>query len=940
MEIEDEGLPLREDATFKIRPRLFLEGNYFIEASPGTPQASELDDGAVVPATQTAGPVSAGDLLKTFESNTRKDVGSVLDEYGRALAGGGGAAFNRSTRYWEKAYGNSAKVNDAALGQRDGDLSGYVRNSGRVASALSRNETQLRDLVTNLAEAGGAFARQQAALSAAVAELPRTLNQGFRTLGEVDRALPPVRALARELTPAVRTSPATLDASIPLARELRGIIGQDELGGVARSLSVAAPALARFARGGVDLQGQQRLLASCLNNVSLPTSEATVPDPIFPATGPVYEEFVKWMPGLAGGARSFDSNAIYSRSIASTANFAYPLGKRVWFNTQPLRGINPAPADMPPLQPTVPCETQEPPDLRLPAAPATAGDQDPARRARRDRRVRRGHEASAEAAAADGARGRAVHQGGAAPAAPGRARRRGPQRRRRSMKRAIRAHLRDFIAILVLVVLATAIGIYIVTEQRLRLPWESDPIELKASFSTAQAVIPGQGQTVRVAGVEIGDVTGSELENGKAVVTMEIDPEYEGMVREDATALLRPRTALKDMFVELDPGSPDAAEADGDFVVPISNTLPDVNPDEFLSVLDADTRQYLKLLLKGAGDGLKGRGERPARGAQALRAHPSRPRPRVLGDRQAPPRAAPARDLAQPRVARAGAEDDTLAQLVDSASRSFGTLADRQAEVSGDRPPTAGDARSGHPRAQPRGGHGAGAGPGGHRAPRGSARADALQPRGAPVRAWRRCRCSAVTSARSPARPSPPWRSWRSRRPTSPTRSPACCARSRCSTGSATWPATTRADASRPTRPAATRAYLFHSAWGGHQLNGVLSWADAHGSGAQADQRRQVRRLSLEIMRTEPARRGSVSASPRSCTDPRLCADRCDEQGSSHSAPARRDRHLPALLRGMLLSSGFRSQVRSRSSRAATSSRSRCPRPRTSCRRPRCGSRV
>ena len=173
------------------------------------------------------------------------------------------------------------------------------------------------------------------------------------------------------------------------------------------------------------------------------------------------------------------------------------------------------------------------------------------------------------------------------------------------MKRAIRSHLRDFIAILALFVLATAICS---TSSPSSCGCRGDrPDRAEGPLSTAQAVIPGQGQTVRVAGVEIGDVTGSESRT-VAVVTMEIDPEYEGMVREDATALLRPRTALKDMLVELDPGWPDAEEADGDFVVPVSNTLPDVNPDEFLSVLDADTRQYLKLLLKGAGDGLKGRG--------------------------------------------------------------------------------------------------------------------------------------------------------------------------------------------------------------------------------------------------------------------------------------------------------------------------------------------
>ncbi len=75
--------------------------------------------------------------------------------------------------------------------------------------------------------------------------------------------------------------------------------------------------------------------------MTLPTSEATIPDPFFPSTGPVYQEFVKWMPGLAGGARSFDGNGIYSRSIAATANFVYPIGDRLWFNTQPVRGHQP-----------------------------------------------------------------------------------------------------------------------------------------------------------------------------------------------------------------------------------------------------------------------------------------------------------------------------------------------------------------------------------------------------------------------------------------------------------------------------------------------------------------------------------------------------------------------------------------------------------------------
>jgi phospholipid/cholesterol/gamma-HCH transport system substrate-binding protein len=40
----------------------------------------------------------------------------------------------------------------------------------------------------------------------------------------------------------------------------------------------------------------------------------------------------------------------------------------------------------------------------------------------------------------------------------------------------------------------------------------------------------------------------------------------------------------------------------------VSNTAPDIDPDEILSALDSDTRDYLKLLVSGAGKGLKGRG--------------------------------------------------------------------------------------------------------------------------------------------------------------------------------------------------------------------------------------------------------------------------------------------------------------------------------------------
>ena len=177
------------------------------------------------------------------------------------------------------------------------------------------------------------------------------------------------------------------------------------------------------------------------------------------------------------------------------------------------------------------------------------------------------------------------------------------------MSKAIREHARDFIAILGLVVVSLAIGYYIVQEQRLRIPiLEEKPFELKADFQTAQAVTPGQGQTVRVAGVRVGDISKVELNDGVAEVTMDIDRKFLP-VYQNATVLLRPKTGLQDMFLELDPGSREAGEYDEGSTIPAANTAPDINLDQVLEALDGDTRGYLQMLLVGGGEGLRGRGQ-------------------------------------------------------------------------------------------------------------------------------------------------------------------------------------------------------------------------------------------------------------------------------------------------------------------------------------------
>jgi len=173
------------------------------------------------------------------------------------------------------------------------------------------------------------------------------------------------------------------------------------------------------------------------------------------------------------------------------------------------------------------------------------------------------------------------------------------------VRRQIREQAPVFVTILVLVAASLGIAAFLLSNQRFYLPaWVpligTDFYEVNAELSTAQAVVPGQGQSVNIAGVKVGEVGEVNLEDGRAVVSMQIQEKYKPIYR-DATILLRPKTGLKDMFLSLDPGTPGAGAIPEGGRVPVSDTLPDVNPDEVLAQLDADTRDYLRILLDAGG---------------------------------------------------------------------------------------------------------------------------------------------------------------------------------------------------------------------------------------------------------------------------------------------------------------------------------------------------
>jgi phospholipid/cholesterol/gamma-HCH transport system substrate-binding protein len=365
MRIDKAGLPLHDDAKFAIRPRIFLEGNFFIDVSPGSASSPQADDGHTFPVQQTKTPVQLDQVLTALQSDTRDDLKVLLKEYSGALEGKGAQGFNDSIPYWEPAYRDSAIVADAALGEGDHDLSQYIDSAGATAAALDRHGEQLKSLVTDFNTFAGSLARENGNLSAAIAELPRTLSTARPALGELNASFPALRGLAHDLRPGVRSSGPTLDAALPFVTQLRGLVSEPELRGLTRDLRPTVPALAKLTDDSVAFSREGRRLASCQNEQILPTANDKIGDPIFPTDQRVFEETPKPFVGLAGESRSGDANGQWFRVLASGGTNLVTLRPGMFATTAlPINGSIPPKSKRPPLNADAPCELQERPDLR------------------------------------------------------------------------------------------------------------------------------------------------------------------------------------------------------------------------------------------------------------------------------------------------------------------------------------------------------------------------------------------------------------------------------------------------------------------------------------------------------------------------------------------------------------------------------------------------
>jgi phospholipid/cholesterol/gamma-HCH transport system substrate-binding protein len=388
--VEGKGQPVHDDAFAAIRPRIFLEGNFFIDLSPGSPSAPELSSDDTIPVSRTSTWVQIDEVLTALQAPVRADLGHLLEGYGTALTNKptaaedatqepevrgktAGEALNRAFHTGGDAGRYSAQVTNALLGTQPHDLSRLVAGTGRTFAALAKNEEDLKGLIVNFDVFTGALAAQSANLSTTINRLAPTLKTFHGSLVNLNKALPPLRAWAIEMTPAVAELPAVIKAGKPWLAQARPLLSGKEAGGTARLLREATPGLAGAAQAGKAVAlPQLNRISLCTSKVLVPTGNQVINDQ-FSTGQPNYREFLYSLTNFAGWGQSFDGNGPFLRVQPGGGNLLVeqknPEGnlttdKQDFAHTvTPPLGTQPQLGGRGPLKPEVRCDGNPVPDL-------------------------------------------------------------------------------------------------------------------------------------------------------------------------------------------------------------------------------------------------------------------------------------------------------------------------------------------------------------------------------------------------------------------------------------------------------------------------------------------------------------------------------------------------------------------------------------------------
>jgi len=387
--LQNGGLPIHTDATIRIRPRVFLEGAYYIDLEPGSPSAPTVKDGGTIPLSSTQSYVQFYNLLSTFDAPTRASLTTLLSQltaafgpyYADTGAGGvptpGSGASGLKTALPEltPVLKDVAWVTRALRGTAPNDVENLLASASEVTGTLARNSAQLADLVTSLDRTAGALAAADGSLAQSVSGLDQTLQVAPAALTAIDHSLPPLVHLGTALDPSLKVAPALLTGLSTAVGELESVVAPVERAKLLTTLDTTFQELPTTLTNLAKVFPITKAVSDCLRTHIVPVLNETVPDGSLSTGQPAWQEFAHSLVNLTSANQNFDGNGYWLRTLLAAGSNGVDIGKLPvvgsLLGTAPsgnggVSGARPVwvgdltPAD---FQPGVSCATQQIPSL-------------------------------------------------------------------------------------------------------------------------------------------------------------------------------------------------------------------------------------------------------------------------------------------------------------------------------------------------------------------------------------------------------------------------------------------------------------------------------------------------------------------------------------------------------------------------------------------------
>jgi virulence factor Mce-like protein len=326
LEFKDSGRPIHQDATLRIRPRLFLEGGFYIELRPGSPSAPELPDHGTIPLGQTTVPVQFDQVLTSLDRPTRESLRRTIDNLAAGTDDGAAKAFGDAAKPFIPALRDTAQVAQAARGIEQHDLSKLVSSLSQITGTLAENDRELGELVTALNTTSGALASESGNLSAGIREADRLARDAAPQLRAIDAALPSLERVATALRPSLPQAPGTLRGVSKLLDQALPLVQGPELPALVTTLTPPINQLPTLSRRLRTLFPLVTPVSDCLRDRVIPTLSTKIDDGQLSTDRPVWQDLVHAAVGLAGASQNSDANGPSVRYLAAAGDSTIATG--------------------------------------------------------------------------------------------------------------------------------------------------------------------------------------------------------------------------------------------------------------------------------------------------------------------------------------------------------------------------------------------------------------------------------------------------------------------------------------------------------------------------------------------------------------------------------------------------------------------------------------